>query len=48
MYVLLKRKIERGNYANKEEMQTMLDIYYFNNRITAEQYEELTLLLDQQ
>ena len=48
VYILLKKKIERKTYNSKEEMQHMLDLYYFNNRITAEQYEELTALLASQ
>ena len=48
MYTLLKSKITRKSYASKEEIQTMLDLYYFNNRITAEQYDELTKLLESQ
>ena len=48
VYGLLKKKIERKNYTSKEEMQKMLDLYFFNNRITAEQYEELTVLLEEQ
>ena len=29
-------------HPSKEEMQEMLDTYYFVGRITAEQYKELT------
>jgi hypothetical protein len=35
-------------YATKEDMQKMLDLYYFRQRITDEQYTELCDLLDQQ
>lgn len=48
MYKLLKSKITRKTYTSREEMQIMLDLYYFNNRITAEQYDELTKLLKSQ
>lgn len=48
VYSLLKKRIERQTYASKEEMQVMLDLYYFNNRITADQYDELTKLLLEQ
>ena len=48
MYTLLKSKITRKSYASKEEMQTMLDLYYFKGRITAEQYDELSNLLESQ
>ena len=47
MYGLLKGRIERGTYKTKEEMLTMLDLYYFNGRITAEEYDELTKLLEE-
>ena len=45
MYTLLKRKIERKSYNTKEDMQVMLDLYFFNERITAEQYDELSKVL---
>ena len=48
MYGLLKGRIERGTYKTKEEMLTMLDLYYFKERITAEQYDELSNLLESQ
>lgn len=48
IYPLLKSKITRKTYISKEDMQTKLDLYYFNNRITSEQYDELTKLLESQ
>lgn len=48
MYDLLKKRIIRNTYTSKEEMQTMLDLYYFKGRITAEQYDELSNLLESQ
>lgn len=48
VYSLLKKRIERQTYTSKEDMQVMLDLYYFNNRITADQYDELTKLLLEQ
>lgn len=48
VYPLLKSKITRKTYTSKEEMQTMLDLYYFKGRITAEQYDELSNLLESQ
>ena len=48
MYTLLKSKITRKSYDSKEDMQVMLDLYFFNNRITAEQYDELSNLLESQ
>lgn len=46
MYELLKKRIERKTYNSKEEMQTMLDKYYFARRITSAEYDELTKLLN--
>ena len=48
VYTLLKKRIERQSYESKEDMQVMLDLYFFNNRITAEQYDELSNLLESQ
>ena len=48
VYPLLKSKITRKTYTSKEEMQTTLDLYYFKGRITAEQYDELSNLLESQ
>ena len=47
IYPLLKSQIKRKSYASKEEMRTMLDLYYFKRRITAEQYDELSNLLEE-
>ena len=46
MYSLLKKRIIRKTYDSKEEMQEMLDTYYFVGRITTEQYKELCSLLE--
>lgn len=48
LYTLLKKRIERKTYATKEDMQYMLDLYFYNNRTTSEQYEELSELLNSQ
>lgn len=48
VYTLLKNRIIRQTYTSKEEMQVMLDKYYFANRITGDQYDELTTLLEEQ
>ena len=45
IYVLLKRMITTGNYE-KEDMQNKLDIFFAVNRITEEQYLELTELIN--
>ena len=48
VYPLLKNRITRKTYTSKEEMQTMLYLYYSKGRITAEQYDELSNLLESQ
>lgn len=48
IYQLLKSKITRKSYETKEEMLVMLDLYYFKKRITENQYDELTDLLEEQ
>ena len=45
IYELLKKKITRNAYSTRESMQVMLDVYYFSERITETEYEELTELL---
>lgn len=45
IYRLLKRMITTGNYE-KEDMQNKLDIFFAVNRITEEQYLELTELIN--
>ena len=42
LYRTLKRMIERGN---TEGMAEKLDIFYAANKLTQEQYKELTALL---
>lgn len=44
-YRSCKSLIEKGNYGTKEEMQEKLDVFYLGNRISKEEYEELTALL---
>ena len=48
MYKLLKNRIEKGKYESVEEMQQMLDDYRYADRLTSEQYRELTGLLNAQ
>lgn len=42
IYTTLKRYINQGNLDN---IQDKLDVFYANDRITKEQYEELCELL---
>lgn len=44
-YRLCKNKIELGVYETQEEMQIMLDVFYVGDRITGDQYQELSDLL---
>lgn len=45
-YKLCKQIITNKTYISKEDMQLKLDVFFANNRITQEEYEELTNLLD--
>lgn len=45
IYTLCKKLIESGNYEY-ESMLNKLDVFLLGNRITQEQYEELTELLE--
>ena len=45
IYTLLKRMITTGNYE-KDDMQNKLDVFFAVNRITEEQYLELTNLIN--
>jgi len=44
-YKAAKSSIERKSYKSKEDMQTMLDVFLVNNRISQDEYNELTALL---
>lgn len=44
-YSACKKVIQNGTYGTKEDMQTKLDIFLLNNRLSQPQYEELTALL---
>lgn len=48
IYELLKKRITNKTYSVMEEMQEMLDLYYFKARISKKQYSELTDLLQAQ
>ena len=41
-YKLCKQIITNKTYISKEDMQLKLDVFFANNRITQEEYEELT------
>lgn len=44
-YTLCKAKIEKKQYQSAEQMQEMLDVFYAGERITTDEYQELTMLL---
>lgn len=44
-YKACKSLIDRKAYVSVEDMQTKLDIFLLNNRLTQEEYNELTGLL---
>ncbi|MCC0647860.1 hypothetical protein [Clostridioides sp. ZZV15-6598] len=48
MYNLLKLMIEQKNYSTEEDLQHKMDVFYAVNRITEEQYLELTGLLNKE
>ena len=45
MYSAMKRLISRNFYKTAEEAQNKLDVFYACNRISDEQYTELTELV---
>ena len=45
LYKCLKRRIEKGNYENKEELAEQISLIYANEQLTAEQYDELMNML---
>ncbi len=46
-YVLCKRMIERGTYKSKEDMQLKLDVFFAGSRLTEDEYNELSALLNE-
>ena len=47
MYNAMKKLIQRKFYATAEEAQEKLDVFFAVNRLTAEQYAELTALVEE-
>jgi len=45
-YRACKSQIERKSYATKEDMHQKLDIFLIGDRITQDEYKELTDLLN--
>ena len=46
MYSAMKRLITRKFYKTADEAQNKLDVFYTVNRLSNEQYTELTALVD--
>lgn len=44
MYELMKKLIGKKFYPSYEEVQTKLDVFYAMDRMTQEQYSELSVL----
>lgn len=47
MYNTMKKLISRKFYKTAEAAQTKLDVFYAVNRLTDEQYAELTALVEE-
>jgi hypothetical protein len=45
-YRACKSLIDRKTYVSVEDMQTKLDIFLLNNRLTQTEYNELTTALN--
>ncbi|MGE6261058.1 hypothetical protein ACQKCU_24825 [Heyndrickxia sporothermodurans] len=45
-YIACKTLIERKSYASIDDMQTKLDIFLLNDRLSQNQYNELTSQLN--
>lgn len=45
-YKLCLKVINKGTYETKEEMKEKLDVFWLNDRITKDEYNELLKLLD--
>lgn len=45
-FKLCKNRIEKNLYESQEEMQFMLDVFYAGSRINADEYQELTSILE--
>ena len=46
LFKCMKRMIEKGNYESKEAMAEKISILYANDRLTADQYQELMAMLE--
>nr|DAM87257.1 MAG TPA: hypothetical protein [Caudoviricetes sp.] len=46
MYKMMKKLIEKKFYKTAEEAQNKLDVFYAMNRLTDDEYSELTMLVE--
>lgn len=46
MYKMMKKLIEKKFYKTAEEAQNKLDVFYAVNRLSDEEYSELTMLVE--
>lgn len=46
MYKMMKKLIEKKFYKTADEAQNKLDVFYAVNRLSDEEYSELTLLVE--
>lgn len=46
MYKIMKKLIEKKFYKTKEEAQNKLDVFYAVNRLTDDEYSELTSICE--
>ena len=47
MYNVMKKLIEKKFYTTKEEAQQKLDVFYAMNKLSDEEYVELTSLMEE-
>lgn len=47
MYNVMKKLINKKFYATKAEAQDKIDVFFACNRLTDDQYAELTMLIDE-
>lgn len=46
MYKMMKKLVEKRFYATKEEAQNKLDVFYACNRLSGDEYSELSILVE--
>ena len=45
LFKCLKRRIEKGNYEDRDALAEQISLIYANEQLTAEQYSELMAML---